>query len=357
MEINNILMNLLNIDNQHGLNLGDVFTKIHLLKDKDKTYPREYNLLTTIPCKLTLYTFIHLLNRLFALNDIEECKNEKSILQDLKSKEILEETFQILPDKKDPNNIHFQRQQVKLIDNHSLSDPLCLFIEKLVLYQKSVEILSTSDGRLKIDPATFDAEKYFTIFSKLTLKKPYTLGCTYDGHLDFGGNPILYIQTPAFKKFVEHIRKKRKWLRTINVMLDEILREQKKTLKEIIPEDNKEGYFQLLIFHLLGHIFALSGHAHYSQIEIIYKLDQLIKLSSHHYKKGFEEWKKEMFKNRNFYPVVHLEKKKCLITLFKIEGTEEHIIKETYSIEREAPYTIKTIDSHMIWISSVHVYI
>lgn len=39
MEINNILMNLLNIDNQHGLNLGDVFTKIHLLKDKDKTYP------------------------------------------------------------------------------------------------------------------------------------------------------------------------------------------------------------------------------------------------------------------------------------------------------------------------------
>lgn len=63
-----------------------------------------------------------------------------------------------------------------------------------------------------------------------------------------------------------------------------------------------------------------------------------------------------MFKNRNFYQLSS-RKKEMFDTLFKIEGTEEHIIKETYSIEREAPYTIKTIDSHMIWISSVHVYI
>jgi len=247
------------------------------------------------------------------------------------------------------------------------------FIEKVQKYQDSVKLIRNRQSPDMIDTSTFNINKYLQYFDKLSFPRGFK--CHYifwDGGM--GGYPILYLKMDSFKmdhyvkkktkEFIkqQNIKEKKITPRLIEFYKNHIISEFAKNnnaCKNVIPEDNEEGYLQYLFFNLFGNQFVLKWHSNYGKASIIFSEIEMKRLYNYYlktddYKCNIEQFAKLL--EINPVPIVEMKNDKCVITWIEIR-THFGIHRVKYEISRSSPYTIeKKEDIELLKIDADFVY-
>lgn len=213
------------------------------------------------------------------------------------------------------------------------------FLETLTTYQNSIKVINAGTNKAQLDNQTFSIETYFSIFSALNLREPYRLGVYHQIN-----KPVIYAYHSAEEELIKHLQERKiKNEQETTLINDAILRLSINPLNIFEVPDTKEGYFQYLVFYLLGNKFALYGDSCYENIKILWNVDQI---------KGLSKWGRTngeyifrtIFQGSRLYagnfPKVELNDNSCIIDLLEAKGVGEWMEQNRYHISRKYPHTI-----------------
>ena len=213
------------------------------------------------------------------------------------------------------------------------------FLETLTTYQNSIKVINVGTNKAQLDNQTFSIETYFSIFSALNLCESYKLGVYYQTN-----RPVIYVYHSEEEELIKHLQERKIKNEQETILLnDSILRLSINPLSIFEVPDTKEGYFQYLVFYLLGNKFALYGDSCYDNIKILWNVDQI---------KGLSKWGRTneeyifrtIFQGSRLYvdnfPKIELNDKFCIIDLLEAKGSGEWMELNRYQISRKSPHTI-----------------
>lgn len=261
------------------------------------------------------------------------------------------------------------------------------FIKKLTGYQKSVKlsIRPSGDGweRVRINPETFNMGDYMALYPALKVRPGCKADCFYYSATTAGW-PCLFARDTGM--IVEQLwgREIQKWI-SASIWwkhFNERAKESGMTAEEkekrgnalrdslydafnwgvrchfamddsanfakyhLIPEDNEMGYFQLVMFHVIGDNFGWYWHAYYNYHYILYESAQIEELSRLNREGdgivGLNEEEVQKLLKQDITPRVEMEEEVCRVTFY--EFSTFGIFRKVYSVGRKNPYPAKLIE-------------
>ncbi len=248
-------------------------------------------------------------------------------------------------------------QDIKYQDNEYQN-----FLSKLYKYRSGIE-LDFFDRSAKIDTSTFNVDKYFGLFDKLRVDSSYKFDYYYFYFGD-GGRPLLLAHkkevklTTILERFLVYdfplpppppqkaesfdtTGKKKIVSNDFFSYADTVLT----PLPHIIVQDSKMGYFQYLVFYLIGDQFALFQHSNYGYIRLVCskeELDEIIKPADIGNNLSYEQV--EQAKTINPIPIIEFKKDSCYVNIV-VFGAWDGFMRTTYSISRRYPHVINLIST------------
>lgn len=260
----------------------------------------------------------------------------------------------------------------------------CTFLKKVQDYQNGVKLLEHKNDECnpaEVDSTTFNIKTYLNLFDQLKLPHNKDLYlCNYYGWS--AGQPILYVRPKSFSEEEYYIQAKM----SFNLKMDSILTarstsygkdaSKQKDLEfvkkwvnrqkgcftkkaamiqyardsinraeyNLIPNDTKDGFIQLLFFSRMGDRFALYWHSNYQLRSIICdKKDMLHQLE--YYTSQVDTTKLDKKKladisQADVSPKVSVTADYYFIEWYEFEP-HEGLFKRCFSIERHYPYKVK----------------
>ena len=233
------------------------------------------------------------------------------------------------------------------------------FLTKILSIQSVVEIKLDNPGRpLGIDSTSFSIEKYFEAFDKLKIKNGYRLDFFYYKSL-YSGSPIFLILqddedldlliSPFVRIDTFPVLNNEKYTFTSysNEIFDE-LSNRRDFSNYIKAESSKEGFFQLLTFHLIGQAFGLWWHDRYNLYWIIcskQKLEQLFSLEIPEVRLTNEQIEKAW--TIELTPKISLSDDYCQIEITTFAPWKGFIRKD-FKINRTFPHNITLLEERIL---------
>lgn len=132
-----------------------------------------------------------------------------------------------------------------------------------------------------------DFKEYFKIFDKLSVAPNWKLESHYFQNTA-GGRPLLFafekgdmIGDRLYQELVESSDPESSFRRISSKLEDELFNYSRSInyMHSIEIADNPMGYFQFLVFDLIGNNYCLHWHSNYSEMDIITSQKQLLKLT------------------------------------------------------------------------------
>lgn len=183
------------------------------------------------------------------------------------------------------SDIKSEQQVYKYEIDYSTDTSYTEFINGLVNVQKGISLdHDTTTNEYSCD---IDFEKYFKSFDKLEIAKNWKLESRYR-HFGDAGRPLLL----AFEKgdkLGDSIQKElnksfegEKFAESLEYQVSNKLFDYQDSvnyLNSILIKDDKMGYFQFVIFALVGDGYCTFGHSNYGEMSIITSKKQLKELT------------------------------------------------------------------------------
>jgi hypothetical protein len=225
-------------------------------------------------------------------------------------------------------------------------------VDSIGSYQADVELITTRP--FSIDTTTFNIKEYMSIFDQLTIENGYYPDYYYfDTFLEGEPKIVILKEGKSLENDIRNYSLKAEANDT--VMQNEIVTNlisldfynhvcfDLNPLDHLIPEQTKYGYFQLLMFNLIGENFGLAWHAGYKHIDIICTKPKLLS----HFKNikadsTFHEFcQEERFrvKSINPSPKIKIRNDTCFIRILVFSEWGGYI-RKTYPVCIRHPYQV-----------------
>lgn len=183
------------------------------------------------------------------------------------------------------------------------------FVSKILAIQSSGRLIQVQDDIFKnfkkwtLDTSNFDVKNYVAAFDKLDLKdeiqnvKIYYMGGFY------GGYPCVYLSELLCVDY--------------SGTLDFLKRHD--VVNHFETEDSPEGYFQLIVYEIIGQRFALCWHANYGEEHIICTPERLGQV--YEMLEGRESWgvmkiNDPLVFKRDYTPQISMERDSCMVSIY-----------------------------------------
>ena len=231
------------------------------------------------------------------------------------------------------------------------------FINDLELAQNQIDFNYDSISKEYLCKMNF--VKYFELFDKLYIDSNWTLESHYR-HFGHAGRPLLL----AFEKG-------NKLSDSIKYELDKSFenKENKELLDDDISKklfnyqksidymncirilDNKMGYFQFVVFELIGDNYCKFWHSNYGKMSIIVskkKLKELVNLKNDFYYK-FSTTEKKTIMNIEPVPFVMIRDSYALVEIVALSPWKG-FSRKTFKISKEWPHKIQIVDNYRLFM-------
>jgi len=232
-------------------------------------------------------------------------------------------------------------------------------VNNIILYQADINLLS-NNGVHRIDSTTINLDTYFQIFDKLKIEPNFKLNYYYQSNY-LEGFPIFLALKQ--KESLDSILLRFKEYQPPEIFMGDSIdgktiisnefynyaTTELNPMPHIVVEDSKMGYFQYLIFYLIGDRFCLFWHATRKDILCTksYLLIKVKDLAAKDESNNFSKVQKRRSKRIFPQPEIKLEKDNCSIEL--VEFDERYgFSKSKYFINRQFPHSIKLITTRVI---------
>jgi|WetSurMetagenome_2_1015567.scaffolds.fasta_scaffold00609_10 hypothetical protein len=234
------------------------------------------------------------------------------------------------------------------------------FVDKISKYQSNAELINTN-GNSDIDSASFNLQEYFRLFDKLGLEPGYKLSCFYFNGFLYGRPVLLALKTGvSIDSLISAFK-------TVDPSLvndfenDDIpyefltyASEHLNPVDHLIVEDSRMGYFQLLVFKIMGADYGLSGHATSSSIictkPVALGVIRGLK-SEGHGNRCFSKSPRLQFTLNGTCPVCRFKKNICTYEILQFRENAG-FVRSKYIVSRTFPHQIMTVSSDTL----VHYY-
>ncbi len=244
----------------------------------------------------------------------------------------------------------------------------CDFVKKVQDYQGSVKLQNQSNT-IVLDSTTFNLDTYLGMFNKLKLDTDKICKVYYD-YFPLFGKPIIYTTSKSFNltEYIERITQKRldekspvPYLKIKEKLNYEDVKqynmarfaknEKGRAVNNLIPENTEEGFFQFLLFYVIGEQFALIGHSNLDQkIVLCTRQDFNAEIEKYSNKKlGILNRKQlKVLLNTDPTPIIKINESICSITWYELE-TYHGLFQKTYIIERNSPFRVQETKKNQIF--------
>lgn len=185
------------------------------------------------------------------------------------------------------------------------------FVSKIRMIQDSVRLVQILDEKhnlvsVNIEPGSFDVKSYLAAFDKLDLKdnvRDVRIYYSMNGWIN-GGRPYIYLSdkvytwaTPGGREFLK----------------------QHDLTHFFEVENSPEGYFQLIVYEIVGQRFALCWHANYGEEHIICTPERLKQV--HESLEGRESWgvlkiNDTLVFKRDYTPQISMDRGSCTVSVY-----------------------------------------
>lgn len=194
------------------------------------------------------------------------------------------------------------------------------FVSKIVAMQDSARLINV-DHMMTLDIKSFDLEKYIAAFDKLDLRDSIEKAKIhyYGGWLD--GCPIIYMSDGEDLDYID-------WESFAKYDL----------VNYFEVEDSPEGYFQLIVYKIIGQRFALYWHSNYGEVHIVCTAERLNKIYELMGKRlGKRKVDDPLVYERDYTPKFAINKDSCTISVYTFSPFGG-LLLNTFSVKRSSPY-------------------
>lgn len=239
------------------------------------------------------------------------------------------------------------------------------FISSVLSYQTNTDVIRAVDN-MKIDSSTFNINDYFKLFDLLSIEEGYKLDYHY-WYYGAGGNPQLVMleKEGTFDSLKNNFYRENQEIKSIQEITnfgyadtdsmpiyfdftpinfiryaDSVLN----PLPHIHIDDSEMGYFQYLVFHLIGDNFCLFWHSSYKKLHLICSENTLHNIIQ---TTDLSRKEKKRAKRIDVLPYINLEKDTCYIRVVQFNDWDG-FIEKTFSISRRFPHSITTMSENVL---------
>lgn len=202
------------------------------------------------------------------------------------------------------------------------------------------------DGDPQRQPADFDPNQYFTVFTHLKMAAGYKLDYIYFGD-DLGGKPLLYARksgSTPFKTYEDFLKSYGEDAETLGERSYDTLYHTYDYLEKVQIDGSPESYYQFVLLALLGDQFYLSWHALYNDTTVLCDASDLAYVNDD--LQGFEiSFPPETLQQAgqiDFEPAVLIGEEAItvrIVTFTKWGGFDESV----YLLEKHNPPTLQDV--------------
>jgi hypothetical protein len=127
--------------------------------------------------------------------------------------------------------------------------------------------------------------------------------------------------------------------------------EEGRAQNNLIPENSEEGFFQFLLFYVIGEQFALIGHSNLDQKIVLCTRQHVnaeIEKYSNYELTNLNRKQLKVLLNTDPTPIIKLNESICSITWYELEPYHG-LFQKTYIIERNSPFRVKETKKNLIF--------